>query len=163
MRALAVAVLFASSSAWALESGAPLPPLRAPLLGDPAREVSLAAERGHVVYVDFWASWCAPCRQSMPVLEGLQRRYAARGFRVIGVNKDVSVGDAQRFLRSVPVGFSLVQDTHDAFAHAFDVKAMPSGYLADRHGVVRFVHRGFNAASEAALEHEVALLLDEAP
>jgi hypothetical protein len=82
---------------------------------------------------------------------------------VIGVNKDVSVADAQRFLRSVPVAFSLVQDMNDAFAHAFDVKAMPSGYLADRRGVVRFVHRGFNAGSESALEHEVASLLDEAP
>jgi peroxiredoxin len=99
----------------------------------------------------------------MPLLETFQHRFGARGFRVIGVNKDVSLADAQRFLHSVPVSFTLVQDSGDKLARAFDVKAMPSGYLADRHGVVRYVHRGFTAESEAALEHEIAALLDEKP
>ncbi|HZZ91111.1 MAG TPA: TlpA disulfide reductase family protein [Usitatibacter sp.] len=161
MRALAFLLVFASGGAWALESGAPLPPLSAPALGDPAHKVAFGDTKGSVVYVDFWASWCAPCRQSMPLLQSLQQRYGARGLRVIGVNKDVSVADAHRFLRTVPVDFTLVQDAGDALAHAFDVKAMPSGYLADRHGVVRFVHRGFTAESGAALEREILSLLDE--
>jgi thiol-disulfide isomerase/thioredoxin len=163
MRALLCAALLASTGAWAVESGAPLPALAAPALLDPARQVSLAALRGDVVYVDFWASWCAPCRQSMPLLQAFQHRFGARGFRVVGINKDVSVADAQRFLRSVPVDFTLVHDAGDALAKAFDVKAMPSGYLADRHGVVRYVHRGFNAGSEAALEREIAQLVEEKP
>jgi thiol-disulfide isomerase/thioredoxin len=162
MKPLLLALLLASPAASALEAGAPLPPLAAPALGEPAREVALGA-KGSVVYVDFWASWCTPCRQSMPVLDALQRRYGARGFRVVGVNKDVSVDDARRFLGKVPVSFTLVQDAQDRIARAFDVKAMPSGYLVDRHGVVRFVHRGFNEGSEAALEHEIATLLAEAP
>jgi thiol-disulfide isomerase/thioredoxin len=162
MRALAFLLVFASGAAWALETGAPLPSVSAPALDDPAHKVSFADAKGSVVYVDFWASWCAPCRQSMPVLQSMQQRYGARGFRVIGVNKDVSAADAHRFLRTVPVGFTLVQDPGDALAHAFDVKAMPSGYLADRHGVIRFVHRGFTADSEAALEREILSLLDEA-
>ena len=163
MRIFAVAALCTAGSAWALDTGAPLPALAAPSLDNPQREVTLASTRGNVVYVDFWASWCGPCRQSMPLLDGFQKRFGARGFRVIGVNKDVSTADAQRFLRSVPVGFTLVQDSGDAFARAFDVKAMPSGYLADRHGVVRYVHRGFNGESEASLEREIAALLDEKP
>jgi len=163
MRAIAVMALFAAGGAWALDAGAPLPALAAPSLDNPARQVSLASMRGDVVYVDFWASWCGPCRQSMPLLDGFQKRFGARGLRVIGVNKDVSAADAQRFLRSVPVGFTLVQDAGDALARAFDVKAMPSGYLADRHGVVRYVHRGFNAQSEAALEREITALLEEKP
>jgi cytochrome c biogenesis protein CcmG/thiol:disulfide interchange protein DsbE len=163
MRALILAALLASSAAWGLEVGAPLPALAAPALEDPARSVSFAATRGDVVYVDFWASWCGPCRQSMPLLESMQQKYGKRGFRVIGVNKDVSVADAQRFLRQVPVGFTLVHDGGDKLAQAFDVKAMPSGYLVDRRGVVRFVHRGFTSASEAALEREVTTLLNEAP
>ena len=164
MRTLAfLALSFAGTAAWALESGVPLPAVSAPSLDNPAREVALASARGNVVYVDFWASWCGPCRQSMPLLDALQHRFGARGFRVIGVNKDVSLPDALRFLRSVPVGFTLVQDPGDALARAFDVKAMPSGYLADRRGIVRYVHRGFNGASEAALEREIARLLDEKP
>lgn len=163
MRFFACAALFAAGGAWALDTGAPLPALAAPSLDNPQREVALAATRGNVVYVDFWASWCGPCRQSMPLLDEFQKRFGARGFRVIGVNKDVSRADAQRFLRSVPVGFTLLQDTGDALARAFDVKAMPSGYLADRHGVVRYVHRGFNGESEAALEREITALLEEKP
>jgi thiol-disulfide isomerase/thioredoxin len=162
MRAFIFALLAASAPAWALESGAPLPALAAPALGEPAREVALGA-KGSVVYVDFWASWCGPCRLSMPLLDSMQKRYGARGLRVVGVNKDVSLTDAQRFLRGTPVNFALVQDSGDRIAKAFDVKAMPSGYLADRRGVVRYVHRGFNSDSEAALEREIAGLLDEAP
>jgi len=162
MRALVAAALFLGAPAWAIESGAPLPALVVTALSDPGRQVALAT-KGDVVYVDFWASWCAPCGQSMPLLDSLQKRYGTRGFRVVGVNKDVSVADAQRFLRNTPVGFTLVQDSGDRVARAFDVKAMPSGYLADRHGVVRFVHRGFTADSEAALEREIGTLLDEAP
>jgi cytochrome c biogenesis protein CcmG/thiol:disulfide interchange protein DsbE len=163
MRALILLALLSSGGAWGLEAGAPLPALAAPSLEDPARVVSLAATKGEVVYVDFWASWCGPCRQSMPLLESMQEKHGKRGFRVIGVNKDVSVADARRFLRQVPVSFTLVHDGGDKLAQAFDVKAMPSGYLVDRRGVVRYVHRGFTSASEAALEREVSSLLDEAP
>jgi thiol-disulfide isomerase/thioredoxin len=163
MRALAGLLLFLAAHAHALEAGAPLPALAVHPLEDASREVALASLRGSVVYVDFWASWCAPCRQSMPLLDALQKRHAARGFEVVGVNKDVSLADAKRFLRAVPVGFMLVADPGDALAKAFDVQAMPSGYLADRRGVVRFVHRGFTSGTEAAIEREVAALLEEAP
>jgi len=163
MRAILLACLLGCGDAWALEAGAPMPPLAAPALDDAAQPVSLAATRGDVVYVDFWASWCGPCKISMPVLEAMQQKYGKRGFRVIGVNKDVSVADARRFLRQVPVGFTLVHDGGDKLARAFDVKAMPSGYLVDRRGVVRYVHRGFTSESEAALQREVSSLLEEAP
>jgi thiol-disulfide isomerase/thioredoxin len=142
-------------AAAAVAEGAPAPaivaaPLRA---GEPP--VSLAGLKGRVVYVDFWASWCVPCRSSMPVLDGLARRFGARGFSVVGVNKDTSPADAERFLRRVPVAFSLVSDADDAIARAFDVKAMPSGYLIDRGGVVRAVHRGFTPETAAVLEREI--------
>jgi peroxiredoxin len=79
----------------------------------------------------------------------------------VGFNKDVSNADAERFLQRVPVSFTLAQDEKDAAAKAFDVKAMPSGYLVDRKGVVRKVHRGFTAETAAELEHEVEELLKE--
>lgn len=130
------------------------PPLRK---ADPA--LALDKLRGRVVYVDFWASWCVPCRTSMPALDSLARRFGPRGFVVVGVNKDASLEDAERFLRRVPVSFPLVGDPSDSAARAFGVTAMPSGYLVDRAGVVRHVHRGFTAQTALALEREIEALL----
>ena len=158
--ALAALAILASFPAAAVEAGMPAPPLSmAPLEG--GAPVTLAGLKGNVVYVDFWASWCVPCRLSMPTLEDLYQRNKARGFAVVGVNKDASASDARRFLARVPVTFALVQDGADAAARGFDVKAMPSGYLVDRKGVVRQVHRGFTAETGAALEKEIDSLLKE--
>jgi thiol-disulfide isomerase/thioredoxin len=157
---LAAALALAPALASAVEEGGRAPALTlAPLAQGQA--LSLEAQRGKVVYVDFWASWCVPCRLSMPALDALHRKHAARGLVVVGVNKDVSAADAQRFLQRTPVGFALATDPADAAARAFDVKAMPSGYLLDRKGVVRRVHRGFTEATGAELEREVESLLAE--
>ena len=160
MRGLAAALLCAAWPALALEPGAALPALTAQSL-EGAKPLPLPAFRGQVLYVDFWASWCVPCRLSMPALDAMHRKHAARGFAVLGVNKDTTLADARRFLGRVPVGFALAQDRDDALARAFDVKAMPSGYLVDRRGMVRRVHRGFTAETAAALEREVEELLKE--
>jgi thiol-disulfide isomerase/thioredoxin len=144
-----LALAFCAPAA-ALEAGSPAPRLAA-----------LEPARGQVVYVDFWASWCVPCRLSMPALDALYRKHAARGFAVVGFNKDVSLADAQRFIARVPVSFGWSQDGDDAAARAFDVKAMPSGYLIDRRGVIRRVHRGFTPETAAALEREIEDLLKE--
>lgn len=159
--ALALAALLAFTPAHALEPGAGVPAVSVPPLGGSAAAIELPALRGKVVYVDFWASWCVPCRLSMPRLDALHRKHAARGFTVIGVNKDAALADAERFLKRVPVGFLLVQDANDELAKAFAVKAMPSGYLIDRRGVVRHVHRGFTSETAAALEREIEQLLAE--
>jgi peroxiredoxin len=99
----------------------------------------------------------------MPALQALYRKHGAAGFQVVGVNKDVSEADAKRFLQRVAVEFPLVTDGDDANAKAFGVKAMPSGYLVDRKGVVRYVHRGFTDETAAVLEKQVVLLLGESP
>ncbi len=160
--ALVLALLVAAvvpSAALALGPGASLPGIAAPRLADPGHRVEFGKLRGDVVYVDFWASWCVPCRQSMPALDALYRRYQDRGFRVVGVNKDVATADALRFLRRVTVSFPLVADGDDSVAKAFDVQAMPSGYLVDRKGVVRYVHRGFSADTAVELRTEIESLL----
>lgn len=164
LRVLAtIALLAAAPPLAAVEAGSPAPSLTMPGLGDSKASVSLPRLRGRVVYVDFWASWCLPCRISFPALDRLNRKHAAAGFDVIGVNKDVSTGDAEHFLKRTPVGFQLVSDSSDAAAKAFDVKTMPSGYLIDRKGIVRHVHRGFTRATATALEEEVEKLLAEKP
>jgi thiol-disulfide isomerase/thioredoxin len=145
----------------ALEAGSPAPEIAAPALDRSGATLRLSSFRGKVVYVDFWASWCVPCRQSMPALDSLYRRHGTRGFVVLGVNKDMSPEDAQRFLGRVAVSFPLVDDTGDRAARAFEVAAMPSGYLIDRRGIVRYVHRGFATGAVAALERRIDDLLKE--
>jgi len=162
MRALAASILFAlSGAAAAVQPGDPLPAVSARELEAPAAPLALGSFRGSVVYVDFWASWCVPCRVSMPALERMYRKYRGLGLRVVGVNKDVAHADAERFLKRVAVSFPLVADGDDAVARAFDVQAMPSGYLVDRRGVVRYVHRGFTDETAAALAAEIEILLKE--
>ncbi len=159
---LVVLGLAGCGAAFALEPGASVPALAAPRLDAPsAPALSLAALRGRVVYVDFWASWCAPCRESMPALDALYRRGRERGLTVLGVNKDVEDADARRFLARVAVTFPLVSDRDDALARAFGVSAMPSGYLIDRAGRVRKVLHGSTPASQAELAREVEALLAE--
>lgn len=162
MRALLfLLALLPSAAALALAPGSPMPEASAPQLFEPARSLALRSLRGNVVYVDFWASWCVPCRQSMPALDALYRKYRERGLRVVGVNKDVADADAERFLKRVAVTFPLVADAKDEVARAFDVQAMPSGYLVDRKGVVRYVHRGYTAETAASLAAEIEALLNE--
>jgi thiol-disulfide isomerase/thioredoxin len=162
MRRLIAALLTTVPSyALAVEAGMPAPSLSMAPLVEGGAPVTMASLKGNVVYVDFWASWCVPCRSSMPALDELYRRNKSRGFAVVGVNKDATAADAQRFLAKVPVTFALVQDPGDTAARGFDVKAMPSGYLVDRKGVVRRVHRGFTAETGAALEREIESLLKE--
>lgn len=149
-------------TAAAVEVGSPAPGVAMPRF-EGKGNVTLASLRGGVVYVDFWAAWCIPCRTSMPWLDRLYKKHSAAGFHVVGVNKDASAADAERFLQRVPVSFTLVKDESDAAAKAFDVKTMPSGYLVDRKGVVRQVHRGFTGSTQNALEQEVEKLIGEKP
>lgn len=125
--------------------------------------VNLAAKKGNVLYVDFWASWCVPCRTSMPALETLYAKYKDRGFVVVGVNKDDRYTDAERFLQKYPATFLLASDTDEKIVKAFAVPAMPSGYLIDRKGIVRRIHTGFTAETAAALDKEIDQLLKAMP
>ena len=121
--------------------------------------VTLDKLRGRVVYVDFWASWCGPCRQSFPIMNDLQQRYHARGLTVLGVNVDRSRGDADRFLRQVPARFPVVFDASGVTPQAWGVSAMPTGYLLDTQGRVVLVETGLDASRRAALEERIQALL----
>jgi thiol-disulfide isomerase/thioredoxin len=163
-RTLATAVLLgAALPAAAVTPGTAAPGLAMPRLADSTSTVSLGRYRGKVVYVDFWASWCIPCRVSLPFLDRLHKEHAAKGFEIVGVNKDNKAEDAEGFLKKVPVGFTLVSDESDQAAKAFAVKTMPSGYLIDRKGIVRHVHGGFTRTTQEALREEVVKLLAESP
>ncbi|MFA9462209.1 TlpA family protein disulfide reductase [Thiohalorhabdus sp. Cl-TMA] len=116
----------------------------------------LSELRGHVVYVDFWASWCGPCRQSFPWMNELHDRYSDDGLVIAAVNLDESTADAKRFLREVPVDFPVVFNPGGDLAEKYGVSAMPSSYLVGPDG--RIVHRelGFRLGERERLERMIA-------
>lgn len=123
--------------------------------------MSLAQLRGNVVYLDFWASWCSPCRMSFPQLEQLRVEFAPRGFEVLAVNVDEFEADAVKFLEEIPVSYPVVYDAAGASPQAYGILGMPTGYLIDREGVIRLVHHGFRRNDGAKLKTEIIKLLGE--
>lgn len=128
--------------------------------GEPAAP-ELSALHGKVVYLDFWASWCAPCRQSFPWMNELQKRYADRGLTVIAVNVDHERADAEKFLRKLPPAFQIRFDPDGDLARRFDVHGMPTSVVLDRSGKARYTHIGFRNADAAQYEQQIQQLLAE--
>jgi thiol-disulfide isomerase/thioredoxin len=129
------------------------------LEGAPAH--NLQELKGKVVYMDFWASWCPPCIKSFPFLNELENQLKEQGLQVIGVNLDEKVADAQAFLDSHPVDFSIVADPSKQCAKSFEVMAMPTSYLIDRKGNIRHIHRGFRSGETEELRALISQLLIE--
>jgi cytochrome c biogenesis protein CcmG, thiol:disulfide interchange protein DsbE len=144
----------------ALQVGDPAPSFEgAPLKGRAA--VRLDQYRGHVVWLEFWASWSGPARQSLPWAERLHRDHQAAGLEAIGISIDAEPADAVAFLKRHPVGFPVVSDAKDEIAALYNVQDVPSSYLIDRGGVLRAVFRGFTPADSRPRLREVAALLRE--
>lgn len=126
-----------------------------------AEPLDLARHRGRVVIVDFWASWCKPCRQSIPWLNMMRERYGASGLTIIGVNVDAERRDADRFLRDIPIEFEIVFDPEGTLAKQFEVKGMPSSYVFDRAGRLIETHLGFRNATKDEKEAALKTLLEQ--
>lgn len=117
--------------------------------------------KGKVVIVDFWATWCAPCRQSFPAFERLVQHFGSDKLVVVAVSVDESAADVKRYLAAHPVSFSTVRDARHSFAAAVEPTGMPTTLVLDRKGIVRLVHVGFHAdSSEAELQAAISKLLD---
>lgn len=155
------ALLGAALASLALPAVAVNPGAMAPEIDLPgqAAPFKLSAQRGKLVLVDFWASWCAPCRLSFPFLNELQAKYGAQGLVVVGVNVDAKRPDADRFLSQVPARFTIAFDDKGATPSAYAVKAMPSSYLVAPDGKVIYVHRGFREEDKAEVEAKVRAAL----
>jgi cytochrome c biogenesis protein CcmG/thiol:disulfide interchange protein DsbE len=120
---------------------------------------SLGELQGRVVYLDFWASWCAPCRQSFPWMNEMQKKYGSRGLQVLGINLDTQRADADRFLSQLPAQFALAFDAKGESAKRFGVKGMPTSVLIGKDGKVLFVHQGFRVEDRAELEEKLTAAL----
>jgi thiol-disulfide isomerase/thioredoxin len=140
--------------------GQAAPAIRLPDLSG-AGEVSLESLRGKVVYVDFWASWCGPCRVSFPQLEQLRNELGPKGFEVLAINVDEVESDARQFLSEVPVSYLVVRDAAGITPQTFGILGMPTGYLIDRQGMVREVHQGFRKSDGEKLRTAIVALLGE--
>lgn len=145
-------------AAAALDTGARMPELTAVDLA--GKRFDRKALEGKVVLIDFWASWCAPCKQELPQLERLYQKHKAKGLVVIGVNVDRDLDKARALAKELKLSFPVVHDAEHAIAGRFEPPRMPSSFLIDRKGVVRYVHAGFRAGDEAEIEKQLKALLD---
>jgi peroxiredoxin len=155
---LPTSLVLAPASARALEVGDRAPDFAAPAL-DGKGTVSLAQFRGKVVYLDFWASWCAPCLKAIPEIEAMRKELPSDGFQVVAVNLDTSPKKALRFLAKNPIGYPSASDPKGRLPKQFGVDTMPTSYLIDGEGVIRYVHRGFQRGDGTKLRAEIRKLL----
>lgn len=130
------------------------------LKNEEGKNISLNSLKGQVVYLDFWASWCGPCRQSFPWMNNLQSKYASKGFQVIAVNVDAKQEDAKKFLAQVQGNFKILYDSNGLTPKLYGVKGMPTSYLIDKNGRVVFEHQGFNQSKTNLIEKEIEKLIE---
>jgi len=123
--------------------------------------LDLSELRGRVVYVDFWASWCGPCKQSFPYMANLTRQYSSRDFAVVTINVDRQRGQADAFLRKMGSSLPVVYDTSGDLARKYKVKDMPTSFLIDRNGRIRFTHKGFHPKDFATYKAHIDQLIHE--
>lgn len=133
----------------ALEVGDQAPELELPGSGQAVR---ITKHPGKVIYLDFWASWCGPCRQSFPWMNAMQEKYKAQDFQIVGVNLDALPEDADQFLKKIPARFTVAYDPKGNSPLKYGVKGMPTSLLIDKDGKILYQHVGFNNESREKLE-----------
>jgi peroxiredoxin len=123
--------------------------------------VSLGDLQGQVVMINFWATWCGPCRQEMPHLEALYQKYNNLGFTLLGVNVEDNRDGADEFLAATPVTFPILFDPQSEVSKLYKVVAMPSTVLVGRDGTMRFIHHGYKPGYEGEYQNQIRALLRE--
>ena len=153
-----IAALAAGGIAYAAE------PSLAPnfaLKGMDGTNVRLSEARGQVVMINFWATWCGPCRQEMPVLNDLYKRYRSAGFLLLGINTERKPEEARAMATKLGIEFPILFDTDKTASRAYEVAAMPYTVLVDRSGKIRYRHRGYVPGTEREYETQIRELLKE--
>lgn len=149
----------------AIAEGQPAPEFTLPGVREQEPTVTLNELRGDIVYVDFWASWCAPCLRSLPQVNELYEKYRDQGFSVVAITIDDPLEDALDFLLDLdtPLAYQVAWDQPATVMDQYEVVGMPTSFLIDRQGVIRLVHKGFREGDTELLEQALLALLDEQP
>jgi len=153
------AALCLALPAFGASSGKPAPQFELP--SNSGKEVSLAQYRGDVVMINFWASWCAPCRQEMPLLESMYRQYGKRGFVLLGVNVEPDSNAANNWLKQTPVTFPVLYDRDSKVSQLYEVSGMPTTIMIDRKGNVRMIHVSYKPGDENGYMSSLMALIRE--
>lgn len=159
MMALALTVFTATSIASSGLEGRAAPDFA--LKSSTGKNMRLSEFRGDVVMINFWATWCGPCRQEMPLLDELYERYERVGFNLLGVNIDDDSRRAMQMIEELGVDFPVLFDARKEVSRLYEVEAMPVTVLVDREGNVRYVHHGYKPGYEDAYLDQVRSLLRE--
>ncbi|MFI4891681.1 MAG: TlpA disulfide reductase family protein [Steroidobacterales bacterium] len=160
--ALATAIAagaLAAAPALAADAGGPAPAFT--LDGLSGETATLSQYKGQVVMLNFWATWCGPCQQEMPLLDQMFRKYKPAGFTLIGVNVDKEAPAVRQLLARKPVSFPVLLDPASQVSKAYHVDEMPSTVLIDRKGNVRFIHRGYKPGDENEYQDRIRQLIRE--
>jgi peroxiredoxin len=123
------------------------------------KTVSLTQFKGDVVMINFWASWCGPCRQEMPLLDNIYKQYKDMGFTLLGVNVEPDAHNANAWLKQTPVTYPILYDPKSQVSQLYQVQAMPTTVIIDRQGVVRFVHNGYLPGDENQYMNSIRALI----
>jgi thiol-disulfide isomerase/thioredoxin len=158
-KGLALAAVFVSAT-FAASSSGPAPGFQ--LSGRGGKAIDLTQFRGQVVMINFWATWCGPCRQEMPLLEDIYRKYKPMGFTMLGVNVEPDSKAAEAWLsKQKPVTFPIAFDTESRVSKLYKVAGMPSTVFVDRKGNVRVMHKGYKAGDENFYLSQIRSMLKE--
>lgn len=156
---LALSCLLLSMPAWTASVSGPAPNFTLKSLD--GKNLKLSELAGNVVMINFWASWCAPCIQEMPLLNNIHKKYEPLGFTVLGVNVEENSDNARAFLADRAVDFPVLLDSKNLVTQLYDVIVMPTTVLVDRDGNMRFLHQGYKSGDEAQYRKMVKKLLRE--
>ena len=142
-----------------LRTGTPAPPFQ--LTSNSGKPLSLTDLKGRIVLVNFWASWCGPCRKEMPLLEQLNRQYHSKGVTLVGVDVEPDSTAAIDWLKATPVSFPILFDVDSRVSKLYQVEGMPNTVILDRQGNVRYIHRGYSTGAENEYLDQIRALIRE--
>lgn len=131
------------------------------LKSNSGENLRLSEQRGNVVLINFWASWCGPCRQEMPLLSDIHKKYKKLGFTVFGVNVDKDMASANKILKDIPVAFPVLYDPDGSVSKLYKVNAMPTTIVVDRDGNMRYLHLGYKPGYEDDYVKQIKTLIRE--
>ena len=123
------------------------------------KNIKLSEYRGQVVMINFWTTWCGPCRQELPLLNRMHEKYHKAGFQLLGINVDDQVGAAQAMVDRLALRFPVLYDTTKQVSKRYDLDAMPTTLIVDRDGKVRYLHRGYRSGDEKEYEDRIREIL----